>query len=101
MPYILMHTYQCIQLTLVLFITPIRSVLVFFNSLNELNNFRSWIPESDHWKTKALVFTEETPIEKRADKVEEAVKSGQVTFLTKELGRGTDFSSEGNFLVFC
>jgi Rad3-related DNA helicase len=88
------------QLVSDIFLTIARAVLVFFQSRKELANFREWLQQqSDHLKNRALVLTEDTKLTDRANMVERAVQSGQVTFLTRELGRGTDFSSEGVYLA--
>ena len=83
----------------VLLMSCIRAVLVFFKTLKDLKAFREWIPQTEGLKSGAHVFTEETPIDQRSDMVELAVQSGHVTLLTKELGRGTDFSSQGNTYI--
>ena len=73
----------------------IRAVLVFFKSRKELANFRDWIPATEALKKNTLVLTEDTQLKDRSNVVERAVQSGAVTLLTRELGRGTDFSSGG------
>lgn len=74
-----------------------RAVLVFFKSPEDLDAFRM----SDECKRSSAfsykdiqLFTEATPMEDRAVALLRAVTPGTVTFLTKEIGRGTDFKCD-------
>ncbi|CAF1222140.1 unnamed protein product, partial [Didymodactylos carnosus] len=67
-----------------------RAVLVFFESRSKLNEFYhsdSLAPIKD----KVLIITEEISSKDKEMFVKRATTSGQVTLLTREFGRGTDF----------
>ncbi|KAL4489799.1 hypothetical protein ABPG72_022439 [Tetrahymena utriculariae] len=69
-----------------------RSVLVFFDSTQNLNKFYN-SPELSDLKMDVEVITEElsTQSDKKQQLIKKATISGQVTLLTASFGRGTDF----------
>lgn len=74
-----------------------RAVMVFFNTMKDLNEFR----ESEECRSAGCfvannlhIFTEATAPHLRDAAVLRAVSSGTVTLLTKEIGRGTNFKCD-------
>jgi hypothetical protein len=69
-----------------------RSVIVFFNDLDELNRFRD-SSYFDRYREMAGVLTEITAMtpESRDSIIKAATRQGMVTLATKAYGRGTDF----------
>ncbi|EAR88867.2 helicase carboxy-terminal domain protein (macronuclear) [Tetrahymena thermophila SB210] len=71
----------------------LRSVLVFFDSKQKLNNFYQ-SPQMADIKMDIKIITEEvsTNIDKKEELIKKATISGQVTLLTASFGYGTDFN---------
>jgi hypothetical protein len=69
-----------------------RSVIVFFNNLDELNRFRD-SSYFNRYREMAGVLTEITAMtpESRDSIIKAATRQGMVTLATKAYGRGTDF----------
>ena len=67
-----------------------RAVLVFFESAKKLHKCLDSMAFQD-LKDEIEVLTEEANSQERETRVRRATSSGQITFLTKTFGRGTDF----------
>eukprot|EP00300_Choanocystis_sp_HF-7_P042751 c9453_g1_i2.p1 GENE.c9453_g1_i2~~c9453_g1_i2.p1 ORF type:complete len:802 (-),score=140.84 c9453_g1_i2:47-2452(-) len=67
-----------------------RAVLVFFESLSELERFQDFEPYQKSEFDKAVI-TEKTDGNDRAGLISMAATSGHVTLLTRAFGRGVDF----------
>ena len=67
-----------------------RAVLVFFRTKKELEEFRK-SPAVNSIRARVRVITEDMPANEREGAIKQAVTRGNVTLLTREYGRGTDF----------
>jgi len=66
-----------------------RAVLVFFESEEKLEDFYGKL--SDKSKSDVIRLTEKASILEKESLIKRATSAGQITLLTKVLGRGTDF----------
>ena len=67
-----------------------RAVLVFFESKKTLQQFYN-SPSAQILKDNINILTEEASLQEKGNFVKRATTSGQITLLTRVLGRGTDF----------
>jgi len=67
-----------------------RAILVFFESAAELDACRK-SPAFNNRREKILCLTEEANAQEKDNIIKRATCSGQITFLTRTFGRGTDF----------
>jgi hypothetical protein len=69
-----------------------RAVLVFFKTFEALTDFREYCDRERQFSVREInTLTEKTPVHDKENKVTQAALAGTITFLTKEIGRGTDF----------
>ena len=76
-----------------------RAVVVFFANDVILNEFKLSEFFGPYDGPKADTLTEKNDNDEKTSKVSNATNQGQVTVLTREFGRGTDFKYQGDLVI--
>jgi len=69
---------------------PLRAVMIFFESRKEAEAFYESVQMRD-LKSQVRVLTEEIALEDKEGTFKQSTKSGAITLMIREYGRGTDF----------